>query len=1094
MSSSVTVWTSSSTAHAQTRVAQINGATRGAGVAYDSISITDKSVTECKESLDDAFKRLVSMSMTDSTLHIIAVIPMYEEDSVRQIQTLYDACSSLEHNITLHVLGLAIGIQPIFKAKGDMETAAKRYAESVELLKSLSQEATFSLSYSIIDDYAENGAPIGFTVESLSRYIALIQVALMQDYYKILSPALLAAYNGHNLSIGVSSLSFDRVAATQQLLGLGFLEALDSVGINNKEVDAQKAAREAETFLSGIAQRYPNLYERAIRPLYKEKELDEGRVVAKAPSILDDDIQALRDEILSLISSDGLSLPEKEAILAMILGRDNENIRGMQYDHEGTLLDDACQKPIELYVETYNSCCLDTGLLPVRGDFEGLKKYEWNPALDEYEESDENNEALNPLPDIKRLKQEIINTTAFIRDKQDELIDLQRSDRQRRDVEDIKRSWHKPKGALKDVEYKEQPLDKQYTPAPGLKIKDAVDMRKFFTAVKDQLDLGSCTSFAVVAMYEAMMNLAEVEGTGDMSPAYLYYYSNILKGRPAGGSNFHEQLEVLGTHGVCHEDLYIYDAESPETKPSEEAEEDAEKHRVISAKQIPLFDGPDKSESLKQNHKLLTSALSEGYPVGISLKIYDNFGKDGAFILHPDDTSNAMEDGCHAMVIVGYSEENDFYIVRNSWGTEFGEEGYCYVPTAYIDDPEYMQFACIITEISDKAGAGRVDVPTVIANFAATETEIRIAAIRNAIAKIRVDLKSQQKLYAEYYKYYQRLVMQLTMPNVQKDIRFAAECAQIDKYVDTDKKKRQLEESFVGRLKDFKRTLIKVIIFLSVSTLVSGCEWYFNRDLPGFIVFVISGVLCCICAAGYKWWKKIRRRELQEELDQVALAAKYQVEQLLETRIRFHVAGMWLNRFHKLSIEINNVYDRLVSYNSTLRAWQDRYSRQIGAADQPEGQMFRFLDASPVLQGFFDRNKQAIVKEVDLIDVFDHYKVNPEMLETSHMSLQNAVTSVIESLMADFNIANFLIGDEYPYLRPVDLQEEITTLLNVGQPSFRNRAMNATASIRILIADVAHERESQWIAKINPLFPLHPARIASSDPTSMILLTIHPEN
>lgn len=56
------------------------------------------------------------------------------------------------------------------------------------------------------------------------------------------------------------------------------------------------------------------------------------------------------------------------------------------------------------------------------------------------------------------------------------------------------------------------------------------------------------------------------------------------------------------------------------------------------------------------------------------------------------------------MVIVGFSEENNFYIVRNSWGPEFGEDGYCYIPTAYIDDPDYMDFACIITEISDNAG------------------------------------------------------------------------------------------------------------------------------------------------------------------------------------------------------------------------------------------------------------------------------------------------------------------------------------------------------------------------------------------------------
>lgn len=575
MTSSVTVWTSPSTSCAQPRVAQIIGAARVAGAAHDSISIVGCNVAECKQSLSRAFNRLVSLTMSDSTLHILAVVPMYEDNTSEQIQTLYDACSSLVHNVTLHIIGLASGLRSIFGAKVDATIASDEHSKHFELLKTLCEKASFSISYSLINDYAENGAPIGFTIESLSRYIALIQIALMQDYYKILSPALLTANPGDNLSIGVASLSFNRMSAARQILGLVFIEALDNVGINNNEVDAQKAAREAESFLAGVSRRYPKLFEQSIRPLYKEDGMDEGRVVARASSILDDDINVLKNEILSLLKSDALSLSQKEAVLAMILGRDNENIRGMQYEHEGALLDDACEQPINLYIEAFNHCCKEAGFLPKRGDFDVLKKFKWNETDNKFEESSENIEAFNPLPDIKHLKQEIINTTSFIRDKQDELEDLQKAVQQRKDVEDIKSKWHKPKGAFKDIEYKEQPLSEQYTPTPGLKIKDSVDLRKFFTSVKNQLDLGSCTSFAAVAMYEAMMNQAGVEGSNDMSPAYLYFYSNVLKGRPAGGSNFYEQLEVLATHGVCHEDLYIYDADSPETKPSDQAEEDA---------------------------------------------------------------------------------------------------------------------------------------------------------------------------------------------------------------------------------------------------------------------------------------------------------------------------------------------------------------------------------------------------------------------------------------------------------------------------------------------------------------------------------------
>ena len=1093
MSSSVTIWTSSSTAHSQSRVAQIIRAARLVDAVHDTISMAGLSTLEIVENLNKVFNRSITMTMSDPTLHIVAVIPLYEENAAQHIQTLYDACTSFEHNFSLHILGLAPAISHIFETKENVQNEKEAFEKSHILLKDLGKKSSIGLSYSIIDDYAENGAPIGFTLESFSRYIATFQVALMQDYYKILSPALLTAHPGDNLAIGISALSFNREAVAQQMLGLSFLEALDNVGINNKEVDAQKAVREAESFLAGIANRYPDLYERSIKQLYKDHGIDEGQVIANASSILDEDLDNLKNEILSLLNKESLSLPEREAVLALILGRDNEYLRGMQYEHEGSLLDDACEKPIDLYVDAFNHCCKDSKALPVRGDYEALKKFKWNESTEEFEESSENSEAFNPLSDIKRLKQEIINTTSFIRDKNDELSGIQNSVQQRQDAEEIKRKWHKPKGLLKDVDYKEQPLDDQYIPSPGLKIKETVDLRKFFTTVKNQLDLGSCTSFAAVAMYEAMMNQVGVEDTDDMSPAYLYYYSNILKGRPAGGSNFYEQLEVLGTHGVCHESLYAYDTDNPEAKPSEQADDDAKEHRVIAAKQIPLIDELDKSDTLKRNHTILTSALSEGYPIGISLKVYDNLGKDGAFILHPDDSPNAKEDGWHAMVIVGYSEENNFYIVRNSWGTDFGENGYCYIPSAYIDDPDYMNFACIITEISDNTDGSKTDVPTVLANFAATETEIRIAAIRNAIAKMRIDLKNSQKLYSEYYKYYQKLINQLTIPQIQNNIRSAAEIAQTINYINVDERKRQLEDSFVGKFKDYKNNLKKIIIALSISALGLGVGAYFSESIVVFIIFAIFVMLCALTIGGYKWWKKIKRNQLQEELDNVAVEAKRQAEQLLEMQISFHVAGMWLQRFHKLSIEIGNVYDRLASYNNTLRAWQESYSRQIGSPEIPEGQMFRVLDASPMLQEFFAQNKPSIVNEVNLIGLFDNYTANPDSLEKSHQEIEDSVLSVINNLMSDFNMANFLLGHSYPYLNQIKTADEFYTLLNVGQPSYRNRAMNATTPIFIVMTNVGVEMENQWINNTAILFPMRPILLNSEDSTTLIVLTIHPQ-
>ena len=81
MTSFVTVWTSPSTANVESRVARLIRASRDAGEACDSISIAGHDTPKCIELLNQAFRQLVSLSMSDSTLHIVAVIPLYEADA-----------------------------------------------------------------------------------------------------------------------------------------------------------------------------------------------------------------------------------------------------------------------------------------------------------------------------------------------------------------------------------------------------------------------------------------------------------------------------------------------------------------------------------------------------------------------------------------------------------------------------------------------------------------------------------------------------------------------------------------------------------------------------------------------------------------------------------------------------------------------------------------------------------------------------------------------------------------------------------------------------------------------------------------------------
>lgn len=1092
MAACLTVWTSGSTRLAESQVGNIVHSAHGLEANYDNISLAGCNKEEIIQKINDAFHKLVSLTMTDSTMHVVAVVPLYEETAAERIKSLYDACVEAEHQISLHVLGLCGEIANLFGAN-ENENQADSQEKAVEMLVSIAREAALGFSHSLIDEFASNGAPIGFNIQSLSRFIAMIQIALMRDYYAIFSPSLLSSHPDHNLSLGLSSLSFDKKAVINQLLGLGFLAALDQAGINREEVDIQKATHEAETILNGISARYQKLYEKSIRPLFKDG-MEESEVVALATPIIEEDLDQLKHDLLKLKEDKNLTFPEKEAVLALILGRDNESLRGIQYDQDTMLIDDACDESINLYITAYNGFCDDKSLLPGRQDFTLLKYPEPEDEEQKKEIQRLNSLAFNPLPDIKRLKHDIINITSYIRDKNSDLQMLKESETTREKAQDIRRQWKKPQGNLADVDYKEKPLQEKYSPHPSVKIKETVDLRKFFPPVRNQYKLGACTSFAVASMYEAMMNRSGILDSNVMSPAFLYYYSNVMKGRPAGGSNYFEQLEVLEKNGICFERLYEYDQQDPTLSPSEDAVADAQSHKVLKAKQISIANGNDKKSVLQENHRMFASALSEGFPIGISLKIYDNLGKEGAFVSHPKDNPDAKEEGWHAMVLVGYSDEKDLYIVRNSWGPEIGDNGYLYIPSAYVEDPDYINFACVITQISDSADDAVEEIPTVLADFAATETEIKMAAIRNAISKMRVELESCQKLYSAYYQYYQRLMQCLAMPMVQKKIRQAAERAQSESCMDLEAKKGELENSFVRKLKDYKKELTKGIVIAFVIALGFGIGWYFSNSYWVGIVTLCFAGLGVLLWLGYKWWTRIKRRSLQNELDEIAVNLRRQQQNLLEMQIKYHVAGIWISRFHRLSLELDTVYDRLKSFNGALREWQKSYSAAIRNLEAPEGQMFRVLDATARLESFFNSNKEKIVDKIDLLKVFEEYQIDVESLEKSHEDLSDSVRSAIGGMMEDFNIINYLLGDSFPYLAESNIEKELSSLLAVGQPTFRNRNREATAPVRILLADVQRHRASEWEQKAFHYFPMRPIQIRHNDSDSIIILTIHPIN
>jgi len=104
------------------------------------------------------------------------------------------------------------------------------------------------------------------------------------------------------------------------------------------------------------------------------------------------------------------------------------------------------------------------------------------------------------------------------------------------------------------------------------------------------------------------------------------------------------------------------------------------RYKISQAKEIPA------------NVESMRACLAEGYPIIFGLKLTQKFFKVGrsGIIETPDPNDpQSAEHGLHAMLIVGYSDTEARFIVRNSWGTDWGDKGYCYIPYDYAANSKF---------------------------------------------------------------------------------------------------------------------------------------------------------------------------------------------------------------------------------------------------------------------------------------------------------------------------------------------------------------------------------------------------------------------
>lgn len=198
--------------------------------------------------------------------------------------------------------------------------------------------------------------------------------------------------------------------------------------------------------------------------------------------------------------------------------------------------------------------------------------------------------------------------------------------------------------------------------------KKITDLRNNFPEVYDQGKIGSCTANALCSIFEYD---SKYKFRG--SRLFLYYNERLLINETDKdeGAYLIDGITSLQTHGICDEKYWEYIIENIYTKPTNEAYINAKNNFIIEA-----FTISNNIESIKE-------WLDKNEPIATGIPIYSNFISSKTGIIENPNKSDKLLGG-HAVIICGYNDFDERFIMRNSWGTHWGDNGYFYLSYSYI--------------------------------------------------------------------------------------------------------------------------------------------------------------------------------------------------------------------------------------------------------------------------------------------------------------------------------------------------------------------------------------------------------------------------
>jgi len=219
----------------------------------------------------------------------------------------------------------------------------------------------------------------------------------------------------------------------------------------------------------------------------------------------------------------------------------------------------------------------------------------------------------------------------------------------------------------------------------------AVDLSPYCPEVRHQGYIFSCVGWAVgygaMSIQRAILNQCTDKAVITRNAhSALFLYNQVKSGDCNKGSRISDALQFMHKNGDCLARQFDFDINNCSLLPDSSVSTEARRFSIQDF--ITLF-GLKESADIKVLR--VKRVLANHKPVVVGMNVLRNFYElKNAKFWHPQ-IGNTTPAGGHALVVVGYDDRKEAFRLFNSWGKNWGDEGYIWVK--YEDFGQFCKYA-----------------------------------------------------------------------------------------------------------------------------------------------------------------------------------------------------------------------------------------------------------------------------------------------------------------------------------------------------------------------------------------------------------------